>query len=158
MEFHWTFICPHRLSIPFPSTSSHIPLVSPLSSMLYSLGLSLGAALCEYVPGMADRPDPFTRRFSPPSSFNHLSLPAVDSLYICMHLYLSAVFGTYVCLFHSSVRLIFPLFLFFPLQNDAEGGGFGVQSICISRGCFTGFHIHPQSLLKTHSDIHCATS
>ena len=59
----------HPLSCILSSTSSDLSLVFPLSSVLYSAGLSLGAAYCVYVPGIADRPDPFTKPFYPPSSF-----------------------------------------------------------------------------------------
>lgn len=117
-------ILPLSLAIHLqPSTSSHFalvsplcllpspPVVSPLSSMLYSLGLSLGAAHCVYVPGMADRPDPLTKRFFSPSSFTP-SLATRRRLAVHLYASLSLCRVWYVCLFLSSVRLIFPLSVF----------------------------------------------
>ena len=117
-------ICPSFFPTPAihlqPSTSSHFfffssrlsspsspspPVVSPLGSMLYSLGPSLGAAHSVHVPGMADRPDPFTRRFSSPSSSFTPSLAPLPStpLCICMRLYPPRTFGMYVCSIRLSV-------------------------------------------------------
>lgn len=75
------------------------------SSMLYSLGLSLGAPHCVHVLGMADRPDLFTKRFYPPSfSAQSLTTPG----WLAVHLYAHSIAFRHVRVFHSSVRRTFP--------------------------------------------------
>lgn len=110
---------PFRLSSP---SSPSPPVVSPLSSMLYSLGPSQGAAHSVHVPGMADRPDPFTRRFSSPSSFTPSLTPLPSTpLYICMRRYR---LGCLVC---TSVPFVCPshfpsLPVFLSKMMREEGG------------------------------------
>lgn len=144
-----TFFFPFRLSSP---SSPSPPVVSPLSSMLYSLGPSQGAAHSVRVPGMADRPDPFTRRFSSPSSFTPSLTPLPSTpLYICMRRYR---LGCLVC---TSVPFVcpshFPSLPVFLSKMMREEGGEGVLSHLHSRECFTGCHTHThsQSLLETHT-------
>lgn len=146
-----TFFFPFRLSSP---SSPSPPVVSPLSSMLYSLGPSQGAAHSVHVPGMADRPDPFTRRFSSPSSFTPSLTPLPSTpLYICMRRYR---LGCLVC---TSVPFVCPshfpsLPVFLSKMMREEGGG-GPEPFAFERVFYrmphTHTRTHSQSLLETHT-------
>lgn len=85
------FLSPYRLPrlppFSFPS--------SLLSAPCCIVWLSLWGLHAVYVPGMSDRPDPFTKCFPLPPPSPHLTLPVIDCLYICMHLFHSDKFGMY---------------------------------------------------------------
>lgn len=148
-----------------PSTSSHFffPFASPLRLLPLLLSSLLSAACCTvWVPlrglhtvcmclgwqtGLTHLPG----AFPPPPPSLHPSLPCrrLRCTFVCVAI---ASDVWYVRLFHSSVRLIFPLSPFFSLKWW-ERRGEGVLSHLHSRECFTGCHTHThsQSLLETHT-------
>ena len=140
---HHIFFFPFRLSSP---SSPSPPVVSPLSSMLYSLGPSLGAAHSVHVPGMADRPDPFTRRFSSSSSLTPSLTPLPSTpLYICMRCYrLGCLVCTSVPFVCPSHFLSLPVFLS-KMMREGEPEPFAFERV---------FYRMPHTHTHTHTHNH----
>lgn len=149
---------PHLAFHPFPCHPSatfrfifFLSSVFPLSScrlfsqwhVVQSGSLSGGCTLCVCAWDGRQAWPIYQTLLSPPPPL--LSLPVVDSLYICMHLYCSVAFGMYVFSIRLSVSFSVS-FCFSPLKRWE-------RSFCHlhSRGCFLRCHAYVRTYIHTHT-------